>query len=255
VLSTPDDTSIELAKRLNAQAQLFEVVASSPLGASLHEVTLRGDTSLAGDPGNDVMVRLLDAKAKHVRRRYSVRSVDRELGQLTLWVVTSHEGAGARWAREARPGDQVDLVGPRGKILLDPLADWSLFVGDTSGLAAFYRMAQGIETPGRAIFIVEVDDINDAITASFDESLGVTGIFIERHGRAYDDPAGLLGGLAAFEMPPHQGHAYLFGEFHVMRALGVALLDRGLSEEQLSHKAFWRAGRHNAEHGEPEKDL
>jgi NADPH-dependent ferric siderophore reductase len=100
-----------------------------------------------------------------------------------------------------------------------------------------------------------VDDIDDALTAPFDEGLGVTGIFVERNGRAYDDPAGLLGGLAAFEMPAHEGHAYLFGEFHVMRALGIALADRGMQEEQLSHKAFWRAGRHNAEHGEPEKDL
>jgi len=99
-------------------------------------------------------------------------------------------------------------VGPRGKITLDPLADWHLFLGDTSGLAAFYRMAESIETPGRAIFVVEVDDIDDALTAPFDEGLGVTGIFVERNGRAYDDPAGLLGGLAAFEMPAHEGHAY-----------------------------------------------
>ena len=255
MLSAPDATSIELAKRLNAQARLFEVVTSSPLGASLREVVLRGDPALAGVPGNDVMVRLVDAKGKYVRRRYSVRSVDEAQGLVTLWVVTSHEGAGAHWAREATPGDQVDLIGPRGKINLDPLAAWYLFVGDTSGLASFYRMAQSIETPGRAIFIVEVDDINDALTAPFDEGLGVTGIFVERNGRAYDDPAGLLGGLAAFEMPAGLGHAYLFGEFHVVRALGVALSDRGMAQEQQSHKAFWRAGRHNAEHGEPEKDL
>ena len=255
MLSAPDTTSIELAKRLNAHARLFEVVSSTPLGASLHEVVVRGDPALAGVAGNDVMVRLVDAKGKYVRRRYSVRSVDEEQSLITLWVVTSHEGAGARWARDAKPGDQVDLVGPRGKITLDPIADWYLFVGDTSGLASFYRMAQSIETPGRAIFIVEVDDINDALTAPFDEGLGVTGIFVERNGRAYDDPAGLLGGLAAFEMPSHKGHAYLFGEFHVLRALGAALSDRGIGEEQQSHKAFWRAGRHNAEHGEPEKDL
>jgi NADPH-dependent ferric siderophore reductase len=78
---------------------------------------------------------------------------------------------------------------------------------------------------------------------------------VERNARAYDDPAGLLNGLSAFALPPDLGHAYLFGEFHVMRALRSALLDRGMKEEELSLKAFWRAGRHNAEHGEPEKDL
>jgi hypothetical protein len=34
----------------------------------------------------------------------------------------------------------------------------------------------------------------------------------------------------------------------------TALLDRGLSNDQVSLKAFWRAGVHNAEHGEPPKD-
>ena len=41
------------------------------------------------------MVRLVDAKGKYVRRRYSVRSVDEEQGLVTLWVVTGHEGAGS----------------------------------------------------------------------------------------------------------------------------------------------------------------
>jgi len=34
------DTSIELAKRLDARAELFQVVSSTPLGASLHQVVL-----------------------------------------------------------------------------------------------------------------------------------------------------------------------------------------------------------------------
>jgi NADPH-dependent ferric siderophore reductase len=255
VQSVPDPSSLELAQRLDASAQLFTVVSSTPLGTSLHEVVLRGNPALAGVPGNDVMVRVLDAKGKYVRRRYSVRSVDDERELVTLWVVTSHEGAGATWARGAQPGEPVDLIGPRGKIPLDPLADWHLFIGDTSGFAAFYRMAQSIEVPSRAIFIVEVDDMNDALTASFDKGLGVTGIFVERSGRRHDDPAGLLSGLAAFALPSHDGRAYLFGEFHVMRALGAALRDRGMSEEQLSHKDFWRTGQRNTDHGEPEKDL
>ena len=38
-----------------------------------------------------------------------------------------------------------------------------------------------------------------------------------------------------------------------MRVIQSALLDRGLTPEQISHKAFWRSGRSNADHGEPEK--
>ncbi len=209
--------------------------------------------ALGGVPGNDVMIRLADANGRLVSRRYSVRSVDQSTDTLTLWVTIEHEGPGSTWAREAKARDEIDVIGPRGKIPLDLDADWHLFVGDASALAASYRMAESIEVQGRAIFIIEIDAPDDALSNTFDEGLGVTGIFVDRKGRALNDPAGLFSGLAAFELPAGVGHAYLFGEFHVIRALQSALLDRGLRPEQISHKPYWRYGTSNQDHGEPDK--
>jgi NADPH-dependent ferric siderophore reductase len=250
----PDDSSLQLAERLHATAALCEVVATTSLSTSLYEVALSGNaTLLGGRPGSDVMIRFEDESGRPVRRRYSVRSVDPESDTFTLWLTVDHVGPGTTWVRSAKSGDVVDVIGPRGKISLNTLADWHLFVGDVSGYAAFYRMAESIEVPGRAIFIVEIDAPDDALSATFDEGLDVTGIFIDREGRSTSDPAGLLNGLSAFALPPGLGHAYLFGEFHVMRVVQSALLDRGLAPEQISHKAFWRHGLSNADHGEPVK--
>ena len=91
------------------------------------------------------------------------------------------------------------------------------------------------------------------MTTTFDEGIAVTGIFVDRMGRDKDDATGLLHGLSAFAFPPERGHAYLFGEFHTLKAARTALLDRGLDEASISMKAFWRVGRNNADHGEPEK--
>jgi NADPH-dependent ferric siderophore reductase len=254
VTYTPQPSTAELAHRLGASAHACEVVAVTPLSPAVREVVLRGNArDLAGVPGNDVMVRVEGADERFTRRRYSVRALDDDADTLSLWVTCGHEGAGSHWARTVIPGDHVDVIGPRGKITLDPLADWHLFVGDTSGLAAFYRLAESIEVPGRAIFLVEVDDPADAITQPFAEGLGVTGVFVERAGRAANDPTGLLRALAAVELPADLGHAYLFGEFSVMRTLRAAITDRGLDESQVSLKAYWRAGRQNADHGEPDK--
>ena len=218
------------------------------------EIALRGNAlALAGAPGNDVMIRLADANGRLVSRRYSVREVDAEKDELMLWVTVDHEGPGSTWVQSAKPGDEIDVIGPRGKILLDPVADWHLFMGDISALAAAYRMASSIDVPGRAIFIIEIDAPDDAIGTTFDEGLGVTGIFVERRGRDLKDAAGLLGGLAALELPPDLGHVYLFGEFHVVRTLVTAVTDRGVAPEQISHKPYWRSGLSNAEHGEPDK--
>jgi NADPH-dependent ferric siderophore reductase len=254
VTFTPQPSTAELATRLGTSAWVCEIVSSTQLSPHVREVVLRGNArDLAGLPGNDVMVRVETPDERFVRRRFSVRGVDEAQDSFTLWITTDHDGPGAAWATRVIAGDHVDIVGPRGKITLDERADWHLFLGDASGLGAFYRMAQAIEVPGRAIFIVEIDDPADAITATFDEGLGVTGIFVDRQGRALDDPAGLLSGLAAFAFPPDAGHAYVFGEFSVVRTLRAALRDRGLEDDTISTKAYWRRGRQNADHGEPDK--
>jgi NADPH-dependent ferric siderophore reductase len=254
VPSTPHDSSIELATRLDSNARVCTFVSSSPLSSSINEVVLAGQAALlCGVPGNDVMVQLTNPAGKLVRRRYSVHAVDEELDQFSLWITTAHEGPGSVWARDAQAGDDVDIVGPRGKIVLDPEADWHLFMGDITCLGSAYRMAQSVEAPGKVVFIVETDHADDALTTTFDEGIAVTGIFVDRMGRAKDDPAGLMSGLSAFAFPPDRGHAYLFGEFHVMKAVKTALLDRGLDDASISMKAFWRVGRTNADHGEPEK--
>lgn len=253
--TTPHDSSLELAQRLDSNARVCQLVSSQQRSPSIREVVLAGQAALlCGVPGNDVMVQLATSAGKMVRRRYSVHAVDEGRDEFTLWITTAHEGPGSVWAQSARPGDDVDIVGPRGKIVLDPDADWHLFMGDITCLGSSYRMGQSIEAPGKAIFIVEVDGIDDAVTTTFGDGIAVTGIFVERRGRAKDDSAGLLSGLSAFAFPPDRGHAYLFGEFHVLRAVRSALLDRGLEDDAISMKAFWRVGRMNADHGEPEKD-
>jgi NADPH-dependent ferric siderophore reductase len=133
------------------------------------------------------------------------------------------------------------------------MADWHLFVGDTSALGAFYRMAESIEPPGCAVFIVEVESPDDALTPRLDEAIVPTGIFVDRRDRDRSNPEGLLKGLSVFEFPQGEGHAYLFGEFSTLRVARAALMDRGFDANSIDLKNFWRAGAANQEHGEPPK--
>lgn len=247
-----DPSSLELAERLGVLAATCVVRSSRPLSTNLYEVVLDGPGSELGGPaGSDVMLLLGGSSHARLRRRYSVRSATAD--SLTLWIATGHAGVGAQWARTVTPGTRIDVVGPRGKIHLDPVADWHLFIGDASALGAFYRLADAIEAPGQAMFIVEVSDPTDSVTASFDEGIGVTGIFVDRRDRSFRDPEGLLAGLAALSLPEGEGHAYVFSEFHVTRSVRTALMDLGLAAEQISHKAYWRDGQANKDHGEPDK--
>ena len=54
-------------------------------------------------------------------------------------------------------------------------------------------------------------------------------------------------------MSRHPGPAGAAVDDQAMPSPRQALVERGLAAEQLSAKAYWRAGAANADHGEPER--
>src|SRR6202043_3494665 len=95
-------------------------------------------------PGQDVMLLVDRDGGRPVRRRYTIRALDPGRQLLTLDIVRHAQGPGEQWVRAAAPGVTVDAVGPRGKISPVPDADWHLFVGDESGLAAIFAMVESL---------------------------------------------------------------------------------------------------------------
>ena len=103
--TTPHDSSIELATRLDSNARVCQFVSSTPLSSSINEVVLAGQAALlCGVPGNDVMVQLTNPAGKLVRRRYSVHAVDEEQDQFALWITTAHEGPGSHLGAQRPTG-------------------------------------------------------------------------------------------------------------------------------------------------------
>lgn len=245
------ESSRTFAERVGAHAVLATVRSTETVSSALRAVTLTHPDApfLAGVPGNDVMIKL-PTDAHIARRRYSVRAADGD--SLTLWMSTDHDGPGSRWAQELRAGDDVDLIGPRGKIPVRPDVPWHLFVGDTTSIGAFCRMAEAV-TEGKVALIVEVESVTDFVAPLVAKGVQAFAMMVERHGAAPTDPSPILTALAAHHLPAGDGHAYVFGELTRGQAVAAALRDRGLSSDQISLKAFWRSGVGNADHGEPPK--
>jgi len=253
---TIDAKTVALLERLGANLVPLVLVQRNQLSPRLIELEFSGPVEmLVGKPGNDLMVDLpTDDPEKLARRRYSIRSVDREGKRLRIWVETSSGGPGVTWATTLPTGSALQAIGPRGQVSLNEDADWHLFMGDLTFLSASYAMADAIEPPGQAIFIVEVEDQADIVLPSLSDELAVTFILVDRAGRLPNDPSGLLSALSALELPALDGHVYLGGELRVVAALRRAVRERGLSEEQVSSKPYWRFGVANQPHGEPKKD-
>jgi NADPH-dependent ferric siderophore reductase len=232
----------------------MEVVENRPLTPSMQQVVLSAPELAQFEyrPGQDLMLMVAVDGDRPVRRRYTIRETDPAQCRLTLGIVRHDGGPGERWVATARPGDQIEGIGPRGKIFLAEGAAWHLFAGDFSALPAYLAMAGSLPAGRRATVILEVPGHEDEqeLTAAADVELA----WLHSDGRAPGDPAALAGAVADVTLPPGAGHTYLAGEARLVLALREALAARGLPAEQVSPKAYWGLGKANAAHGEPPRD-
>jgi NADPH-dependent ferric siderophore reductase len=250
-----DDPFAELAGPLAGTARLaLEVVDSGPLTPHMQRLRLTAPQldAFGYQPGQDVMLLVAAEGNRPVRRRYTIRALDRAARLLTLDIVLHGDGPGERWVRSARPGDTIEGIGPRGKITTSPDADWHLFIGDESALPAIFTMTESLAPEESATLVIEVPDAADE--QELDAAATTRLSWLHRAGGAAGDPAALAAEAAVVELPAGEGHAYLFGEAAVVLRLREMLAGRGLRQQQMSPKAYWGRGRANASHGEPARD-
>jgi NADPH-dependent ferric siderophore reductase len=249
-----DDPFAQLTGQLAAARRLsFEVVESELMSPAMQRILLTAP-ELAGfryEPGQDVMLLVGAEGTRPVRRRYTIRSLDRETLTLTLNVVRHGEGPGERWVRSARPGDTIEGIGPRGKITTNPDADWHLFMGDESAMPAILTMTESLPGDAVATLAIEVPGPDDEQELLAPARTRLS--WLHRLGGQAGDAVQLASEAAEIEFGDGDGHAYLFGEAAVVSAVRETLAKRGLRQDQISPKAYWGRGRGNAGHGEPVK--
>jgi NADPH-dependent ferric siderophore reductase len=232
----------------------LRVVRNELLTPAMQQVVLSAPdlADFAYQPGQDIMLMVDVAGDRPVRRRYTIRAVDPAQCLLTLGIVRHEDGPGERWVQAARPGDEIEGIGPRGKIFPSPDASWHLFAGDFAALPAFFAMAGSLPAAAHATVILEVaspEDQQELITVA-----GTEVQWLHRQGRPAGDPSALAEAVTSVSLPPGTGHAYLAGEAKLVLALREVLTGRGMQAGQVSPKAYWGLGRANAPHGEPPKE-
>jgi NADPH-dependent ferric siderophore reductase len=233
----------------------LEVAELADLGPRMRRIRLHGQDldTFVYQPGQDVMLVLGQVGDRPLSRRYSIRGLDRRRRLLELNVVAHGvDGPGARWAATARPGDRVVGVGPRGKITLDPAADWHLFAGDETAAPASLAMLEALPADVPAVAYLEVTSAEDELPTMATDVPTHQVIWLHRGTSATDSSSRLVEALASATLPAGRGHVYLAGEVHLVSTLKDAVLGLGLAPEQVSAKAYWGRGRPNASRGEPD---
>jgi NADPH-dependent ferric siderophore reductase len=174
------------------------------------------------------------------QRTYTVRNWDPQTLEMTIdFVVHGDEGLAGPWARAARPGDELLLLGPGGGYAPNPTAGRHLMVGDESALPAIAAAVERLPQTAIGHVLLEVDgaDQEQKLTAP-------DGVQIRWVHRA-DRPLGqaLIQAVADLPFPTVEVQAFVHGEAGMVKELRRLLkIERGVPQSQLSISGYWRHG-------------
>ncbi|MBE2315896.1 siderophore-interacting protein [Solirubrobacter sp. CPCC 204708] len=225
------------------------VVSTEHVTPHMVRVVLGGPAFDGFAPGEftDHYVKLLlpdpQAPERTRTRTYTVREWDAKHQQLTIdFVVHGDVGVAGPWARRARPGDELDLLGPGGAYTPDPAADWHLLAGDASVIPAISASLPRI-APGTPVHVViEVDGPQEEQPLDTPGDLRLA--YVHRSAPPGEEPELLAQTVAALDLPDGRGHVFVHGEASSVRNLRRHLVaDRGLDPAAMSISGYWKLKR------------
>ncbi|KRE22678.1 hypothetical protein ASE66_26135 [Bosea sp. Root483D1] len=200
----------------------------------------RGRVPIWPSAGPDSRVIWPEGEDTLAKRTYTIRAIDQARGELDIDVVLHDESPGSIWAREAKAGDRVGLLGPGGGDVIP--ADWYLLCGDETALPAIARIAGNLPSSARASIVIEVADASEQQKIASDAAIEVT--WLHRDGA----PAGstnLLPQAVRGISLPDQGKPFVFAgcEQAAARAIRKHLrAEKQLPKDRHLVAAYWRRG-------------
>jgi NADPH-dependent ferric siderophore reductase len=165
------------------------------------------------------------------RRDYTVRNYDRNTGILTIDFALHDAGPATEWALQARPGDILEISGPKKSMVVADDFDWYLLVGDETALPAIGRRVESLRQGVDVTTIVLVTDESDHQTFATDAKW--TQKWVYRNDPLPGDADLLCQALGEMGLPPGEGYVWMAAEAQVIGTL------RKFMVEDLKHPETW----------------
>jgi len=241
--SRPPLSEAEIERRRGKPWSL-RVAGVSDVTPRMRRVQLTADNldEFTPKPGQEIVLQIPQNGGEPARRHYTIRRYDPRSRLIDVdFVLHEHETPGVRFAREAKPGDAIDIRGPRGRIALAPGAAWHLFSGDETAMPAILALAEALPKGAKAQVFLEIGDDGDKQTLNSAGDVTVT--WLSRHGAPPAPNHLLIDAVAGWTPPPGRGHAIIIGETSVVREQRHGLLARGMTRDQIYSEGYWRPGR------------
>ena len=174
-------------------------------------------------------------------RDFTPRHHDKAANTLEIDFAIHDAGPATRWAARAKPGDTLDLGGPRGSFIIPMAYDWHLLIGDETALPAIGRRLGELPAGARAVVLAEVDGPADEIL--FQTEANVTVTWAHRKGAAPGASDALSRTLSTLKLPAGDYYAWVACELLTAKGVRQQLIaDHGANPKWMRAAAYWRRG-------------
>lgn len=219
------------------------------IAAHMIRVTLTGDLEDFVSLGFDDHIKLffpdgtLDAAGapNTINRDFTPRRHDAVANTLEIDFALHDAGPATRWAEHAKPGDTLNVGGPRGSFIIPTDFDWHLLVGDETGLPAISRRLAELPAGASVLVVGEVDGPADEIL--FATKANATVVWAHRNGATAGESDVLAKKLASLKFPSGDYYAWVACESLTAKALRAQLIaDHGANPKWMRAAGYWRRG-------------
>ena len=231
--------------RYDVRARRLEVAQVEQVSPAMLRVTMTSDDLADFESrGFDDHVKLLFPSGGTTERRdYTPRRFDRAARTLAIDFALHDAGPATAWVRQARPGDRLDVAGPKGSRVVSPAVRRWLLVGDETALPAIGRFIEEVRPDTSLTCLV-------AIAGAGNEQTFVTAgdrtiHSVHRHRAMATDPAPLLAVLNRLAIEPNT-FFWIAAEDTVARALRERLIAGDHPVGWMRAASYWIAGRVDA---------
>lgn len=229
-------------KRRTLTVSNVEKITPGMLRIELAGEDLADFVSLA--PDDHIKVLVPGPGEEMVRRDYTPRRYDTDARTLVIDFAIHEAGPVTQWALGARPGDSLEIGGPRGSaVISDDVKNW-LLVGDETALPAIGRRIEEAGSDVRITAIMAVADAAEHQILQTDAQLETH--WAHRPLSEATDASALMAVLQSVELAPGT-FVWIAAEASVTRALRTYFVEeRGYPLSWIKASGYWVKGKADA---------
>jgi len=164
-------------------------------------------------------------------RDYTPRFFDADACVLAVEFFLHEGGVGSSWAQQARPGDPLQIGGPKGSTVISAPGAWWLLIGDETALPSIARRLKETAADTEVIAVLAVT--GPAEEQRFETDANLTLRWIHRPDSQASLAAPFLAALSQVDLPSSPGFIWIAAE------AGVTKLIRDYAVEKLKHPPEW----------------